>query len=97
MKEALNEEIENDYEASSEDEEENSEGWDNFGKKKCWLDIAHVFFWFFLGKKGDNDKFSRNVNKIKSKRINELMYVVSKGQVNSEWIYEVIVSPKIQT
>ena len=26
MKEALNEEIENDYEASSEDEEENSEG-----------------------------------------------------------------------
>ena len=33
MKEALNEEIENDYEASSEDEEENSEGWDNFDKK----------------------------------------------------------------
>ena len=50
MKEALNEEIENDYEASSDEEVENSEGWDNFDKK-CWLDIVHVFFWFFLGKK----------------------------------------------
>ena len=77
MKEALNEEIENDYEASSDEEVENSEGWDNFDKK-CWLDIVHVFFWFFLGKKDGNDKFSITVNEIKSKGMNKSMYVVSK-------------------
>ena len=44
MNEASNEEIENDYEASSDDEEETSEGWENFDKKN-WF--AHVFFWFF--------------------------------------------------
>ena len=82
MNEASNEEIENDYEASSDDEEETSEGWENFDKKKCWLDIEHVFLIFFLCKKGDNNKFSRNVNEIKSEGMNKLMYVVSKGQLN---------------
>ena len=66
---------------------------------KCFFSIVDLFFMFTRKKcrsfvKKESEIFSVQMNKRWSTIGNKLFI---KGQLNSEWIYEVIVSPKMPT